>query len=342
MTLESRKIIKLGPSSMVITLPRKWIRDHNIKPGDMVMVIEEGDGSLRLLPLNKDEKFMNISSNVEIKFSKGVSPERTIYYLLSLYSLGYDKIVFTFEEAIPADVFDKLYDMSRKLSGVEIVEYKPNRITFQVIIEALKIDLRKILQKIFTLLSDFLQIVNYTFDKGNTVALESSLRILDEIMRIVYLFARSLYTIQKSWKLLRNLGFNSPIELLPLFPLIHVFQTIGRTYTVISNQLLNNLSYDIEVVNIIKSINNTLHKILLEISDNIDSLEKINYGKFILEITPFMEKLSECRQKLRDRCGEDSLRTCTLITWYLESLNCYKELIHELNNFSIIRLNPSV
>jgi len=50
----SRKIQKLGSSSLVITIPKGWAFRLGLKPGDKVVVIDEGD-YLKVAPLNMED-----------------------------------------------------------------------------------------------------------------------------------------------------------------------------------------------------------------------------------------------------------------------------------------------
>jgi bifunctional DNA-binding transcriptional regulator/antitoxin component of YhaV-PrlF toxin-antitoxin module len=47
-TLNERSVINLGQGSYVITLPKDWIRYFDIKPGDRLEIISNGE--LRILP----------------------------------------------------------------------------------------------------------------------------------------------------------------------------------------------------------------------------------------------------------------------------------------------------
>ena len=48
---EYRTISRIGYSSMMITLPKGWLRFHRLQPGDKVEVITNGE--LHIRPLKK-------------------------------------------------------------------------------------------------------------------------------------------------------------------------------------------------------------------------------------------------------------------------------------------------
>jgi AbrB family looped-hinge helix DNA binding protein len=46
-TQTSRKLIKFGQGEVVMTVPKGWVRYHNLKAGDRLEVIVDGDLVLR-------------------------------------------------------------------------------------------------------------------------------------------------------------------------------------------------------------------------------------------------------------------------------------------------------
>ena len=42
-TLAKRKLIKFGESGLVLTVPKAWARFYDLKPGDRVEVIADGE-----------------------------------------------------------------------------------------------------------------------------------------------------------------------------------------------------------------------------------------------------------------------------------------------------------
>ena len=65
-TLEQRKIMSLGRSSLVISLPKYWTQLNELKQGDIVSIAINRDRSLVVFPsLKKDEELTKITLHVE-------------------------------------------------------------------------------------------------------------------------------------------------------------------------------------------------------------------------------------------------------------------------------------
>ncbi len=52
-TLTYRKLIKFGNTGLVITLPKSWIRYYNVKAGDRLEVIANGELTIRTINKNQ-------------------------------------------------------------------------------------------------------------------------------------------------------------------------------------------------------------------------------------------------------------------------------------------------
>ena len=81
--VSKRRIQRLGGSSLIVTLPKPWIRKYGLKPGDEVLVIDEGS-HLRILPsrdnmeemirtltLRKTQGYIDLQSAVLCAFTRG-------------------------------------------------------------------------------------------------------------------------------------------------------------------------------------------------------------------------------------------------------------------------------
>ena len=48
-----RRLVKLGASTTVISLPKGWLNFYRLKPGDWLEVETNGNGDLRMRPLRR-------------------------------------------------------------------------------------------------------------------------------------------------------------------------------------------------------------------------------------------------------------------------------------------------
>ncbi|MEM4884423.1 MAG: phosphate uptake regulator PhoU [Saccharolobus sp.] len=147
--IETRKVQRLGSSSLFITLPKKWINKWGIKPGDKVILEALDDGSLRLVA----EKAKNNGGKKSILIDIDSLKQSLSNIIPCLYSLGYDEIVLeTRKEFSKKDVEDALY-MSKHLVGAEIVENSSKRIKLECLLDTEKIGVESLLRRVLNIIS---------------------------------------------------------------------------------------------------------------------------------------------------------------------------------------------
>jgi phosphate uptake regulator len=94
--MHSRRVQKLGGSSLVVTLPKSWVKRMNIKAGDNIIVIDEGE-YLRIIPAGLPSN----SKSLALRFTHTLSKPENIELIVSCsYLHGYDKLVI-YDDKIP-------------------------------------------------------------------------------------------------------------------------------------------------------------------------------------------------------------------------------------------------
>lgn len=112
-----RKIMKLGPSTMVISLPSKWVKTTNLKAGDEIDLEQENKN----LVISIDGKNAIVKETIDLsKYDKLMKR-----ILVSRYLKGDDEIEVIF------DTLDKSRAIQRRIDeliGVEVIDQGKDRI----------------------------------------------------------------------------------------------------------------------------------------------------------------------------------------------------------------------
>ncbi len=113
-----RKVSRIGPATLCVSLPSKWAKGQGIKKGDEVEVIEEAS---KLLISGKAARgHLKISLNVA-----GI-PELLYRVIGALYKAGYDEIELFYQTPQELGVIQK--ELSRTCAGFELVEQTKNKV----------------------------------------------------------------------------------------------------------------------------------------------------------------------------------------------------------------------
>src|SRR3972149_3503930 len=115
--MEARKVYVSGGSTYVISLPKKWVKKTNLKPGDSLVVTEHGSSLLIETSVIEKE-----SRTKEIKTSQITSSEALERILIAFYLVGYDTIKIKLDRKDHITYRKSIRKIMDYLIGVEIVE----------------------------------------------------------------------------------------------------------------------------------------------------------------------------------------------------------------------------
>ena len=106
-----RKVIKQGPSTLMVSLPSKWVKEHNIEQGNEVELEEISEGLL--IKTDSKSKLNTITVNVS-------GPPKLIRrYIGNIYRKGYDEITLEFDDPSSIKHIEKY---SQDFLGLQITE----------------------------------------------------------------------------------------------------------------------------------------------------------------------------------------------------------------------------
>ncbi|MEB3860868.1 MAG: AbrB/MazE/SpoVT family DNA-binding domain-containing protein [Desulfurococcales archaeon] len=136
--IEARKIQKLGSSSLIVTLPRSWVKRNQVSQGDIVYIIDEGR-SIRIIPSSTKANIHNITMDL----SKLKDARLASMTVSCIYTLGYDEVELLLSK--DADVLSTLSNIrssASRLLGLDIVDHDDTSIKVRVVIDQTRLDVR--------------------------------------------------------------------------------------------------------------------------------------------------------------------------------------------------------
>ncbi len=110
----TRKVQKLGASSLIITLPRGWARRHNVNVGDSVLVYDDGY-RLVVVPDGLSE-----GASLNINISRSTYSRHIGRVILCGYIFGLDEIEGLGNRSLKDDVRNRIWKSANMLDSVDI------------------------------------------------------------------------------------------------------------------------------------------------------------------------------------------------------------------------------
>ena len=136
-----RKLQLTGGSTYIISLPKTWIKEHGLKPGDEIEIIQDNQARLILNPKKSEkeerrEKKINLNcERPDINF--------VIREIISYYIAGYSLISVYCTKFSPDDR-EKIKDVIRnRLLGAEIIDEDANSLTIQFLVNERELPITK-------------------------------------------------------------------------------------------------------------------------------------------------------------------------------------------------------
>src|SRR3989337_1610157 len=202
--METRRVYVSGGSTYVISLPKKWVKKTNLKPGDSLMVTEHG--SSLLIGTSAIEKE---SQTKEIKISQITSSEALERILIAFYLVGYDTIKIKVDRKDHLAYRESIRNILDYLIGVEIVEDTNKAMTLEIMLDYRRMSTLQILQRMFSI------------DRSMLLDLGKALKTMDiglakdvivrekEIDRLYFLVVRQLKSAVEYQQVAEKLGIEN-------------------------------------------------------------------------------------------------------------------------------------
>ncbi len=132
---ETRKLQFTGGSTYIISLPKRWIDQNQLKKGSLIKLREEEGGLLSIIPT--DTAIQQERDETSIKVNPKDSPDLVIRKTVSTYLVGYNIIHIKGEgqKQLSTRQRHAVKTFSRNmLVGTEIVTDTPEELTLQVLL----------------------------------------------------------------------------------------------------------------------------------------------------------------------------------------------------------------
>lgn len=130
-----RRLISWGKSNtLIISLPRKWVKQNNLSANQSVQLIANADGTLTLIPQNIEKVHVELETSFKIKDVDDL--ENIRLKIITTYLDGWDKISLetTGKNEFSPFIKEKIEEILEPLMGFQIFGFTPKKIVIKNII----------------------------------------------------------------------------------------------------------------------------------------------------------------------------------------------------------------
>lgn len=210
MSVELRKVLKLGQATLAITLPRHWVKMVKLKEGDHLRIrVFEGDKLLLEKAGSGEEAPIVCSFTLGEHFKE---PKLLSRMVIGAYINGADIIFIPINSEISDHVLREVEKTSEILFGVCITESTEDTLILQVIVDPRKPTINTSIMRIHLLIFNMVRTALRALVEGN---IEYILKGLDEVCedcgRVYWLAVRQLLKAQSDYSILKDLKLKSQL-----------------------------------------------------------------------------------------------------------------------------------
>jgi phosphate uptake regulator len=190
---------------MLVSLPSEWVKNNNLKKGNMVMIEVNRNNSISIYPSDIDAEDVK---EVNIPHPQ-LSMDSLTNQIYGAYLLGYNSIRIKGKSQISFDDREVIKLAMRKLVGLEIVDENGCNIISQFLLDANTLDAEKILRRMSSIVAGMYKDTLIGIQKKENGTQRSIVSRDDEVDRQYFLLVRLIRSAMMDQKLASKLNLSN-------------------------------------------------------------------------------------------------------------------------------------
>jgi len=240
--MEQRKIMALGKSSMVVSIPKPWLKMNALGRGDMVSMDIQSDGCLIIHPTTTPKE---TKREIHLCVEADESDESIVRRIIGSYLDGYNTIKLSSAKIFTADQQRAI----RKIVGtlyMMIMESEASSIVLQTLIDESKASVVSGIERIHIITYSMCRDILKATENWDTDLARSVVSLEDDVDQLTYFLLRLIRGAALNPSLGRQLGLD-PLDCLDYQTLVHRIERIADHTTNIANSVIALIENKMEI-----------------------------------------------------------------------------------------------
>ncbi len=211
--MESRKLQKVGLSTLSISLPSSWAKEMNLNRGDTVFISQEKDGSLKLLPSNVAQTKEAVEEYV-CNSDLCDEPKMLERIIVGSYILGREVFSMISAGRLRSEHIEEVRGIIPRLIGLGIVEESQDRITLQCSVDPRRFHLDMILRRLSIISLTIVKEAMQALAEHNEALAKDAISREQEADSMCLLALRLLVSAQRRRDVAEEIDLQDPLHIL--------------------------------------------------------------------------------------------------------------------------------
>ena len=209
--METRKVQRLGPSTLAMTLPAEWAGEQDVEKGDEVSLRMGSKGTLTVMP-----ESVQTEESEAVIHAQHLDADAVERAIVAQYVLGRRIIHVEVESGgtLGSAQINAVYNAETQLMGLGVVEETPERITIRCSVDPEDFELDNLLGRLESTGSTMRNEAVKALAHGNPDLAERALNRERQANKIFVLLLRLTFTAYQNPNLARAVGLDSGFPLI--------------------------------------------------------------------------------------------------------------------------------
>lgn len=209
--METRKVQRLGPSTLAMTLPAEWAQEYDVEKGDEVSLRLGGKGTLTVMP----ESVQSEESEAIVNAS-GLNADAVERAIVAQYVLGRRVIHVRADEdeTLDSQHINAVYNAETQLMGLGVIEETPENIAIRCSVDPEDFTLDNLLERLESTGSTMRNEAVKSLAHSNPDLAQRALNRERQANKIFVLLLRLIFTSYQNPNLARAVGLTDGFPLI--------------------------------------------------------------------------------------------------------------------------------
>jgi phosphate uptake regulator len=222
--LESRKVQKVGYSTLSVSIPMNWAKKMGIEKGDLVFISEDSDGSLKL---TAEPSKVEDTSVYVVNVDRCDNSEVLARVIVGNYVLGRSLIKVESSRRLMREQIESIRGVTQRLLGIGIIEESDRHLLLQTSIDPKNFPLETVIRRLYVISSImFKECIDSLID-GDVELARDAITREHEADTIYWLLARLLASAQQSRNISESIGITEPMDIIQYSIIAWYLEMIG-------------------------------------------------------------------------------------------------------------------
>jgi len=262
--METRKVQRLGPSTLAMTLPAEWAREHNVEKGDEVSLRMGGKGTLTVLPESANTEESEAVIHADNLDAGAVERAIVAQYVLGRRVIHVEKA----DGALESEHINAVYTAETQLMGLGVIEETPESIAIRCSVDPEDFTLDNLLERLENTGSTMRGEAIKALAHGNADLAQRALNRERQANKIFVLLLRLIFTAYQNPNLCRAVGLDSS------FPLIG-YRSVAKNLELTADNAEDIAEIVIEAEGNALDVDSATIRRIREFTDQVDELTAV-------------------------------------------------------------------